>query len=141
VMLIPGSAPHRPAKRWPIERFSELARRITAIGLTPVVIGGSGERDLGRTIVTAAPQTRDLTGATDFADIAVLGRHARRAIGNDTGPMHLAVAGGAPATMLYSSASDPDLTAPRGKDVAILRTDNLADLPVDAVAHTLGLAP
>jgi ADP-heptose:LPS heptosyltransferase len=118
-----------------------LATRIAIIGLTPVVIGGPGERDLGQAIATAVPQARDLTGATDFADIAVLGRHTRRVIGNDTGPMHLAVAGGAPATVLYSSASDPDLTAPRGKDVVILRAANLADLPVDAVAHTLGLAP
>jgi ADP-heptose:LPS heptosyltransferase len=139
VLLIPGSAPHRPAKRWPIDRFMELASRIAAAGLTPVVIGGSGERDLGRAIARAVLQARDLTGATDLADIAVLGRGARRAVGNDTGPMHLAVAAGAPATVLYSRASDPDLTAPRGKDVVILRIDNLADLSVDEVARTMGL--
>jgi ADP-heptose:LPS heptosyltransferase len=141
VLLIPGSAPHRPEKRWPVERFSKLAAKIAAAGLTPVVIGGPGERDLGLTIARAVPQARDLTGATDFADIAVLGRDARRVIGNDTGPTHLAVAGGAPATVLFSRASDPDLTAPRGPDVVILRAANLADLPVEAVARMLGLAP
>ncbi|HEV2186369.1 MAG TPA: glycosyltransferase family 9 protein, partial [Stellaceae bacterium] len=77
---------------------------------------------------------------TSFADIVAIARSARRAIGNDTGPMHLAVAAGAPATVLYSSASDPALTAPRGRDVVILRRDNLADLPVNEVAGTLGLA-
>jgi len=54
---------------------------------------------------------------------------------------HLAVVGGAPATVLYSAASDPSLTAPRGHDVVILRKDDLADLSVDEVAATLGLAP
>jgi hypothetical protein len=41
--------------------------------------------------------------------------------------------------VLYSAASDPGLTAPRGDDVVILRRDRLADLPVAAVAATLGL--
>jgi ADP-heptose:LPS heptosyltransferase len=141
VLLIPGGAPHRLDKRWPIANFIELARRIAATGLTPVVIGGPDERPLGRAIVEAVPQARDLAGMTDFADIAALGRGARRAIGNDTGPMHLAVAGGGPATVLYSAASDPALTAPRGPDVIVLRKDRLADLSVDEVAATLGLAP
>jgi hypothetical protein len=55
--------------------------------------------------------------------------------------MHLAVVGGAPATVLYSAASDPALTAPRGPDVVILRRDDLADLSVDEVAATLSLQP
>lgn len=141
VLLIPGGAPHRPEKRWPLDCFVELARRIAAAGLTAVVIGGPGERHLGRAIAASVPGTRDLTGATDFADIAGLGAGARRAIGNDTGPMHLAVVGGAPATVLYSAASDPALTAPRGEDVVVLRKDDLADLSVDEVAATLGLKP
>jgi ADP-heptose:LPS heptosyltransferase len=140
VLLIPGGASHRPAKRWPVAHFIGLAQRIAAVGATPVVIGGLDEHDLGRAIAAAVPQTRDLTGQTGFADIAALGRGAKRAIGNDTGPMHLAVAAGAPATVLYSAASDPALTAPRGEDVVILRVDDLADLPVDKVAATLDLA-
>jgi ADP-heptose:LPS heptosyltransferase len=141
VLLIPGGAPHRLDKRWPLANFIELARRIAAVGLTPVVIGGPDERPLGQAIAEAVPQARDLAGMTDFADIAALGRGARRAIGNDTGPMHLAVVGGAPATVLYSAASDPALTAPRGPGIVVLRKDNLADLSVDEVADTLGLAP
>jgi ADP-heptose:LPS heptosyltransferase len=141
VLLLPGAAPHRPEKRWPLDRFVALAERIAAAGATPVVIGGPAERELGAAIAAAVPAARDLTGQTEFGDIVALGRGARRAIGNDTGPMHLAVVGGAPATVLYSAASDPALTAPRGRDVIILRRDNLADLPVDVVAATLGLAP
>jgi ADP-heptose:LPS heptosyltransferase len=140
MLLIPGGAAHRPEKRWPLAHFIELARRIAACGTTPVMIGGPDERDLGAAVAAAVPQARDLTGETSFADIVALGRGARRAIGNDTGPMHLAVAAGAPATVLYSAASDPALTAPRGKDVVILRVGDLADLSVDEVARTLGLA-
>jgi ADP-heptose:LPS heptosyltransferase len=138
VLLLPGAAPHRPEKRWPLEYFVELARRIATAGWTPVVIGGAGERPLGQAIAAAVPGARDLTGQTGFGDIVALGHGARRAIGNDTGPMHLAVVGGAPATVLYSAASDPTLTAPRGPDIVILDRGDLAELSVDEVAATLG---
>jgi len=137
VLLIPGGAAHRPAKRWPVAHYVALAARLAAGGLTPVVIGGDAERRLGRTIAGTVSTARDLTGETTFGDIVGLGRGARRAIGNDTGPMHLAVAGGAAATVLYSAASDPALTAPRGADVVVLRRSDLADLGVDVVAATV----
>jgi ADP-heptose:LPS heptosyltransferase len=139
VLLIPGGAVHRPEKRWPLERYVVLARLLAAASLAPVIVGGPDERELGKAIAAAVLEARDLTGQTDFADIVALARAARRAVGNDTGPMHLAVAGGAPATVLYSRASDPALTAPRGDDVVILRRDDLAELTVGEVALTLGL--
>ncbi|HZT88261.1 MAG TPA: glycosyltransferase family 9 protein [Stellaceae bacterium] len=139
MLLIPGGAPHRPRKRWPVGHYAMLARRLAAAGLTPVAVGGREEKPLGAAIAAAEPKTRDLTGQTGFGDIAALGRGARRVVGNDTGPMHLAVAGGAAATVLYSDASNPDLTAPRGRDVVVLRRPDLADLPVDEVAATLAL--
>ena len=139
VVLVPGGAAHRPAKRWPAERYGALAARLAARGLTPVVVGGAGERDLAAAIRSACPAARDLTGMTEFADIAALGRQASWAIGNDTGPMHLLVAAGAPATVLYSAESDPALTAPRGPRVTILRRKSLTDLPVEEVAATLAI--
>ncbi len=74
---------------------------------------------------------------TGFGDVVALGRVALHAVGNDTGPMHLLVAGGAAATVLYSASSDPALTAPRGPRVTILRRDDLAALEVEEVAATL----
>ena len=93
------------------------------------------EADLAHTIQRATPRARDLTGRTDFASVATLGAKAALAVGNDTGPLHLAAAAGAPTIVLFSKASDPALSAPRGR-VAILRADNLADLPVAQVAQT-----
>jgi ADP-heptose:LPS heptosyltransferase len=134
VMFVPGGSAHRPEKRWPVERYSELARILYARGFDIVIIGGPQETDLAHTIQRAAPRARDLTGRTDIASIARLGAKAALAIGNDTGPLHLAAAAGAPTIVLFSRASDPALSAPRGR-VAILRSDNLADLPVAQVAQ------
>jgi ADP-heptose:LPS heptosyltransferase len=132
-MLAPGSAPHRPDKRWPAAHYLALARSLVARGLVPIVVGGAGERDLGQVIRDGAPGTLDLTGQTTLGELAALARRATVAVGNDTGPMHLAAAAGCRVVVLFSRASDPDLCAPRGKAVTVLRRPNLAALPVEDV--------
>ena len=134
-VLVPGGAAHRPEKRWPVERYAALAAGLAARGVATAVIGGAAERPLG----AAIPAAHDLTGRTGLAAIAELGRRALWAIGNDTGPMHLLVAAGAPATVLFSAASDPALTAPRGRRVTILRRERLPDLGVEEVAATVAI--
>ena len=136
MLLVPGGAAHRPEKRWPAERFAALARMIAQRGMAPVVIGGLDERDATAIAARGAPSARDLAGQTNLAEVVLLGAAARYAVGNDTGPMHLIVAAGCAATVLYSSASDPGLTQPRGK-VTVLRRGDLATLAVDEVAATL----
>ena len=76
------------------------------------------------------------SGRTDFAQIAMLGARAAAAVGNDTGPVHLIAAAGAPTLVLFSKASDPDLCSPRGH-VSVLRADKLKDLPVAEVARAV----
>lgn len=133
-MFVPGGSAHRPEKRWPVEKYGELARILYARGLDIVIIGGPQESALAQAIQRQVPRARDLTGRTDFASIAVLGAKAALAVGNDTGPLHLAAAAGAPTVVLFSSASDPALSAPRGK-VAVLQAPQLAELPVAKVAQ------
>jgi ADP-heptose:LPS heptosyltransferase len=133
VLLVPGGSAHRPQKRWPAARYAALAAALVGAGIEPVLIGGPAERGLAGEIAPA----HDLVGRTSLRDIVGLARGALRTIGNDTGPVHLAVAAGSPATVLYSAASDPALTAPRGAEVAILRRDPLAALGVEEVAATV----
>jgi len=134
VMFVPGGSAHRPEKRWPVEKYAELASILHARGLEIVIIGGPPESVLAQAIQRRVPGARDLTGRTDFARIAVLGAKAALAVGNDTGPLHLAAAAGAPTVVLFSGASDPALSAPRGK-VAVLQAKDLSDLAVAQVAQ------
>lgn len=134
-LLVPGASEKRPEKRWPAERFGELAGRLREAGFDVVIIGGPQESALARTIQKSNSQARDLTGRTDFAQIAVLGARAALAVGNDTGPLHLIAAAGAPTVALFSSASDPALCGPRGH-VAVLQAENLGDMEVDMVLRT-----
>ena len=137
LLLVPGGSAHRPAKRWPAENYAALASLAACHGVTPVVLGGAAESGLAAIIRARAPVARDFTGRTSHGEIVGVAKLAWRAVGNDTGPMHLIVAAGCPATVLYSAESDPALTAPRGNDVQILRRSRLADLPVEEVAATL----
>lgn len=141
VMFVPGGSAHRMEKRWPLERYSELARILYSRGFDIVIIGGPQETSLAHAIQRQTPRARDLTGRTDFARIAVLASRAALAVGNDTGPLHLAVAAGAPAIVIFGKTSDPSLSAPRGR-VAILQSDDLTDLTVAQVAQAANsLAP
>ncbi len=136
-LLVPGGAPHRPAKRWPAENYAVIAKKLMDQGITPVLLGGPAERRAADTILGACPGARDLTGQTNLADLAVLGRGAAAALGNDTGPMHMIAASSCPSLVLFSADSNHAITAPRGPAVDILYRDELADLPIEKVDAAL----
>lgn len=139
VLLVPGGSAHRPEKRWPVGSFTELARRLVAGGVTPVLIGAGADAHATGTIASFCPEALDLTSDTGFAEIVALARGAKGAVGNDTGPMHVIATAGCPSVALYSHASDPALCAQKGADVAILRRDLLTELSVDEVEAALRL--
>ncbi len=134
-LLVPGGAPHRPAKRWPAERFAGLARYLGDQAVTAVLIGTSHDADQIEAILKTCPTAMSLMGQTSFADIASLAQQAMGAVGNDTGPMHLIASAGCPSVVLFSDESDPALCAPRGPQgqVAILSCPDLADLDLEPV--------
>jgi ADP-heptose:LPS heptosyltransferase len=134
---VPGGAEHRPRKRWPVSHYAELAKRLAAKGVTPVIAGGPGESSLAAEIAAAAPGALNLAGKTTLADLVRLARRAAFAVGNDTGPMHLIAVAGTPALVLYSHESDPKRCAQRGAKVDILRVADLAALQVDEVMARL----
>jgi ADP-heptose:LPS heptosyltransferase len=141
VLLVPGSSPRHPAKRWPAARFALLAQALDEKGYLPVVVGSGHERLLAAAIAEACPAALDLVGRTDIALLAALAQRAALTVGNDTGVCHLATAAGCPVVVLFSRESDPARVAPRGALVRILAAPDLADLAPDTViAEALTLA-
>ena len=139
VLLVPGGSPHRHDKRWPAAKYADLARRLIAKGITPVVIGGAAETQIATAIATFCVGSHDLTNETTMVDIVGLARGAAAAVGNDTGPMHVIAIAGTPSVALFSNASDPELCGQRGDDVTLLRRHPLDDLSVDEVEAALRL--
>ncbi len=139
VLLVPGGSAHRPEKRWPVGRFTQLGRRLVAKGVTPVLIGAGPDAHATGTVASFCDGAVDLTADTSFAEIAALARGAAGAVGNDTGPMHLIATAGCPSVSLFSFASDPALCAQKGPDVTIIRKDLLDEVSVDEVEAALKL--
>lgn len=140
VLMLAGGAAHRPAKRWPPDRFAAVANACADAGLTPVLLGTGAERAVLDRIQALCPRAVNLADRTDFLQIATLARRADCALGNDTGPMHLIAAAGCRSVVLYSHASNPDLCAQRGPAVTLLRAPTLSDLSVEAVCHALDVS-
>jgi ADP-heptose:LPS heptosyltransferase len=139
-LIAPGGSSD-PRKLWPVESYGQLAAHLRERDFDVVIIGSPEESALARAIQRHAPHARDLTGRTDLAQVAVWGARAALAVGNDSGAIHLAAAAGAPTIALFSAASDPDLSGPRGY-VAILTARSLTDLSVAQVAQAAAtLAP
>ena len=100
-------------KRWPAERFIELANRINGARLKTVFIGTKDEEavlseHLDKLII------RNLAfGRTSIKGLAALLKRARLLVTNDSGPMHIAAAVGTPAAAIFGP-TDPVRTGPYG---------------------------
>ncbi|MEE8657932.1 Lipid IV(A) 3-deoxy-D-manno-octulosonic acid transferase [Acetobacteraceae bacterium EV16G] len=141
IIIVPGAARHRPEKRWPIEKYAALACALKQQGLQILIIGTATEKPLAREILRHCPAARDMTGETRLTELATLMKGARHVVGNDTGPMHLAAMAGTPATVLFSSDSNPALTAPVGRrfgQVTVLRAADISAIPVETILASCG---
>ncbi|HBH90742.1 glycosyltransferase family 9 protein [Ponticaulis sp.] len=137
-LLIPGSSAHRVAKRWPEENYLEIAKWLSEAGITPVVIGGKAESEIGNMVARGVPGAKSLCTRTDLFQVAALGRHATLAIGNDTGPMHMVTLAGSPGVALFAtSESSPDLARPRGSNVIVVESDILENVSLNDVKQAI----
>jgi ADP-heptose:LPS heptosyltransferase len=100
------------SRRWPAERFAEIADSVYAAGIAVVLTGSTGDALAANRFLSAVRYpVINLTGKTDLGTLAALVSRARLVICNDTGLSHVAVAVGAPSVVI-SSGSDVERWAP-----------------------------
>ncbi len=133
IMLVAGCAPQHPQKRWDMEKYGDLACKLTDMGYQIILLGTDAEKDVTDTIFEICPKALNLTGKTSLFQIATLAHGAAAAVGNDTGPMHIIAPTGCATIALFSSSSNPICHAPMGENVSTLQKDNLDDLDVSEV--------
>jgi heptosyltransferase-1 len=111
-----------PNKRWPPERFGELASFVhDACGMTPVIIWGPGEEALVASVIAASSGTAVAAPRTGIADLVAFTRTAALVISGDTGPLHIATAVGTPTVSLFGP-TNPDRNGPiAAHDVIVSR--------------------
>jgi len=113
-LLNPGAA--WPNKRWPSERFGELAMFLRDVrALTSFVLWGPGEQDLAEAVVRASAGAARTAPATRIGDLLELSREAALMVSADTGPLHIAAAAGTPVVGLFGP-TDPARNGPWSED-------------------------
>ena len=104
-------------KRWPVEAFAALIRRITAAHpeVRFAILGGAEDQPIGAVLGQVMPdRSLDLTGKLSLLEMIEWIRLTRLMVTNDTGPMHVAAALGRPVVGLFGP-TEPRRTGPYGQ--------------------------
>jgi lipopolysaccharide heptosyltransferase I len=116
-VLLPGT--NWATKRWPVEKFLNLAKRIAAErGLRCVLAGGNDVTAL----VPPDNGIDSFAGQTSLKELVALLEGAALVVANDSGPMHIAAALGRPLVSLFGP-TNPVRTGPYGRLDTVLRLD------------------
>jgi heptosyltransferase-2 len=133
----PGST-NSMAKRWPAERFAEVAKRLQQeLGANVVLLGGPDDLEPASTISKiVGVDVIDLTAKTSLGEAAAILSVSDLMISNDMGLAHLAPAVGS-STLVLFGPTDPVTTRPFSDRAEVIRVDvecspcMLRECPID----------
>ncbi len=114
VVIHPGAA--APSRRWPADRFAEVASTLKAAGHRVVVTGSAEEKPLADAIAAQSglPETSVVAGQLDILGLVALVGDGRLLVCGDTGVAHIATATGTPSVLLFGP-TPPSRWGPRGE--------------------------
>lgn len=115
-LLVPGG--RLGWRRIPPELFAVAGRTLAGAGREVIVAWGPGEEELARSVVATVPGAQ-LAPPTDLDGLAALLAASGCTVCNNSGPMHLSVAVGAPTLALFLRM-DPERWGYRAPPHAVL---------------------
>ena len=120
--IAPGAASDN--KRWMIEGFIEVARRlIDSFALKIILVGDKDDFNLAKKIEDRFPKkVLNLCGKTSIIELAAVLKNTKFLISNDSAPMHLATAINLPVIAIFGPTNHKKY-GPRRKDDYIIRKD------------------
>ncbi len=124
VAIHPGSGEYSLARRWPPERFAQVADALVErYGVHIVLLGGPDEAELTQSVASLMRyEVIDLGAKTSIPVLAALLRLCRLFVGNDSGVMHLASAVGTPVVAIFGP-SNPLAWGPWGPSHEVVQID------------------
>ena len=121
--------PGHSSKNWKTGYFSDLIVGISRMGMTPVIIGASGDREIVYNIIErSGVEAKDIAGKTSLGTMAAIMAGAEVFVGVDSGPAHISAALCTPTVIIFGGANDPDQWAPKGDNVKVLYPGRDKDL-------------
>ncbi len=130
VGLFPGAG--HPSRRWPVERFAELARRLEsndAVG--SVLFAGPEERLLVRESRGLFPRSTVVLDRLTLPQLAAMQERLAVFVSNDTGPMHVAAAVGTPVVILMQHHPMFDCYIPPGDRHKVVHAPTIEGISVE----------
>ena len=109
IVIHPGTSPATPYKRYPVEAWGEVARRLADDGFLCIVTAGPADSETGlaRAVVESSAGAAELAPPTPtLADLAALYSTCRLFLGSDSGPLHVASLVGTPVVQVLGP-TDP----------------------------------
>ncbi|WP_345152553.1 glycosyltransferase family 9 protein [Micromonospora maritima] len=139
VALHPGATDTR--RRWPPESFAEVARALHGDGYEVLATGTPAEREtVDAVVATAGVPVRPQVGTLSLGALAATYADCALVVSNDTGPLHLAAAVGAPTVGIFWVGNLINGASPlRGRHRPIAAWTTLC--PVCGVDCTPGIYP
>ena len=115
VVVNPNAGDMALERRWPREQVAELTTRLAGTGRVNVVLTGSrAERAYVESVVDACgadTQVVNAAGRIDLSGLVALLAQSAVVVTNDSGPLHIAAAAGAPTVALFGPET-PTLYGP-----------------------------
>jgi heptosyltransferase I len=119
----PFSSKGSAFKRWGIEKYRELIRRIRENGLARIVIlWGPGEEEEARMLQSSVGEGVTLSCPTNVSQLLALLQRVDMYIGGDTGVMHLAAFAGTPVVAIFGP-TDALVNGPYSPKSKVIRKD------------------
>ena len=97
VIIHAGASTKHPEKCWP--SYRELAVALAESGYIIIWVGSEPDIDINKQLSSATGI--DATGLFSLTALAELGRHAKFAVTNDSGPMHILSSSGIPIYSIF----------------------------------------
>jgi heptosyltransferase-2 len=122
-ILNPGAF-YGPAKRWPVEKYIELAKLLQKNYSSEIlIIGSAHEVELAEAIdASLEKKPVILAGKTSLRQLVGVLSRAALCVTNDSGPMHMANALKVPTVALFGP-TDPEVTAPFQEPSVYIKKD------------------
>jgi ADP-heptose:LPS heptosyltransferase len=129
--LFPGAG--HPSRCWPLERFAELADFLARNqGARVLVFAGPEERALLPMMLTLFPKSALILDRLTIPQVAAAQARLAVFVSNDTGPMHIAAAVGAPLVLLLDRRA-PESYLPRAMRQRVIYSSTIPEIEVEAV--------
>ncbi|HTG13982.1 MAG TPA: lipopolysaccharide heptosyltransferase II [Blastocatellia bacterium] len=138
ILAINPGATNSTAKRWPAERFAEIADRLSQRdGFETVIVGAESDTEVAERVAGLMRTSAVvLAGKTSIAELKAVLSCARLVISNDTGAAHVSAALGV-STVVVFGPTEHVSTRPLSQHAVVIRHDvecspcMLRECPID----------